>query len=76
MLEEINCILNSNGDITQGIRDSNCSINEVSCDTYVKYNVTPKSEQEKYDDNFDLDNWIIENYPELEGKYVLIHIDY
>jgi len=47
-----------------------------SCDCYVDYEVTSKIEQSKYSDDFSLANWIIGNYPELEGQKVLIHIDY
>jgi hypothetical protein len=63
-------------EIPQDISESNTSINEVPCDVYVEYRVTPKAEQPGFDDNFDLDNWIIKTYPELEGRTILIHIDY
>ena len=51
-------------------------ISENHCDSYVEYTVTPKTEQHKYDDDFGIDNWIIDTYPELVGKTILIHIDY
>lgn len=76
MVTEINCKVLSYCDIPEDIASENSSINEVSNDCYVKYNVTSKKEQKKYSDNFDLANWIIEQHPELEGKDVLIHIDY
>lgn len=63
-------------EIPDGIRESNTAINEVPCDVYVEYRVTPVKEQPGFDDNFDLDNWIIKTYPELEGRTILIHIDY
>ena len=49
---------------------------EASCDSYVKYNITSKKDQAKYDDDFAFDNWVIQEYPELEGKNVMIHLDY
>ncbi len=49
---------------------------EVSNDVYIEHEVTSKIEQERFDDDFTLDNWIIENYPELEGQTILIHMDY
>ncbi len=49
---------------------------EASCDNYIKYNITKKEEQVKYDDDFAFDNWVIENYPELEGEDIMVHIDY
>jgi len=76
MLEEINCKVISYCDIPEEIREDNLSLNEVSPDVYVKYNITSKIEQKKFDDNFELDNWIISQHPELEGKDILIHIDY
>ncbi len=62
--------------LPEEISEKNSSINEASCDSYIKYKITSKNDQDKYDDNFDLDNYIIEQFPELEGKEILIHIDY
>lgn len=62
--------------IPEKIAQSNSTLMEASCDVYVKHNVTKKTEQEKYDDDFSLDNWIIKNFPDLEGQDVLIHLDY
>lgn len=45
-------------------------------DSFVEYSITSKEEQAKFDDDFSLDDWIIKNYPELEGQTILIHIDY
>jgi len=45
-------------------------------DCYVEFRITPKVDQSNYSSNFDLDNWIIDTYPELEGMTILIHIDY
>jgi hypothetical protein len=75
-LKEITRKVLSYCDIPKGIAKENPSINEASCDVYVEYDVTSKEEQAKFDDNFDLANWIIKNYPELEGTKILIHIDY
>ncbi len=55
-------------------KDSHLS--ELPCDVYYEYSVTRKSEQMSFDDDFSVDNWIIDNYPELEGQTILIHIDY
>lgn len=63
-------------EIPEKIAQNNSSINETSPDVYVEYRVTPVKEQPLYSDNFDLDNWIIQTYPDLEGRTILIHIDY
>ena len=63
-------------DIPEEITENNIILSEVSCDVYVKINIISKKDQLKYDSNFDLENWIIETYPEVEGKEVLIHVDY
>ena len=76
MLTEINCKVLSYCEIPEDIAQENSSINEASCDSYIQYNVTSKEDQAEYDDNFDLDDWIIENYPEVEGKIIMIHVDY
>lgn len=75
-LKEITRKVISYCDIPEKIAQENSRLSETSCDVYVEYEVTSAQSQEGYDDNFDLDNWIIENYPELEGQKVLIHIDY
>ncbi len=74
-LEEISCKVLSYCDIPENINCTGC-LSETSPDTYIKLSVTSKKDQKKYDDDFSLDNWIIKNYPELEGKDILIHIDY
>lgn len=43
---------------------------------YVPFICTPAKEQENYDDDFSLDNWIISEYPELERQQILIDINY
>jgi len=63
-------------EIPEGIAQNNSTLDSASPDVYVEYRVTPKIEQETYSGNFDLDNWIIKTYPELEGRTILIHIDY
>jgi hypothetical protein len=45
-------------------------------DAYVKINVTSRENQKNFDDDFLLENWIIEKNPELEGEDILVHIDY
>lgn len=47
-----------------------------SNDCFIEYTVTPKAEQGKYSDDFTLDNYLIDQRPELEGRTILIHIDY
>lgn len=54
----------------------NHHISEYQCDCYIEMEITPKSEQPKYSDNFNIVNWIINTYPELEGEKILIEIDY
>lgn len=54
----------------------NHHISEYQCDCYVEMKITPKSEQPNYDDDFGIENWIINTYPELEGETILIEIDY
>jgi len=76
MLQELNIKVLSYCDIPEKLTKEHCSLSESSCDSYIMYNVISKKEQSKYDDNFKLDNWIIKKYPELEGKDILIHIDY
>lgn len=51
-------------------------ISENNPDSYIELSITPRPEQINYDDKFEIENWIIDNYPELEGKTILIHIDY
>lgn len=75
-LQEITRKVLSYCDIPEEIARTNSSLEENSSDTYVEYEVTSKAEQAKFDDDFALDNWIIKNYPELEGTKILIHIDY
>lgn len=76
MLEELNIKVISYCEIPEDIRDNCSRLQETSCDSYIMYNVISKLDQNKFDDDFEVENWIIENYPELEGKDILIHIDY
>lgn len=76
MLKEIKRKVLSYCEIPGEIAKNNCSINEASCDSYIEYDVTGKVAQEKYDDDFSLDNWIISKYPELSDTKIMIHIDY
>lgn len=62
--------------IPEEIAQENSTLSEASCDVYVEYDVISKKEQPKYSDNFDLANWIIEKYPNVEGEKILIHMDY
>ena len=62
--------------IPEEVAETNSSLKEASCDTYVDHVVTSREDQKGYDDDFTLDNWIIDNWPSLEGDNILIHIDY
>lgn len=63
-------------EIPEKITEDNALLQEASCGSYLEYSITPRVEQNKYDDSFELDNWIIDTYPELEGMTILIEIDY
>lgn len=76
MIEEKTWKVISYCEIPEEIREENSSLEEAKCDSYIEYSVTSKESQKNYADNFDLDNWIIDNYPELEGEEILISIDY
>ena len=62
--------------IPRDIANSCGSLTETSCDTFVEYSVSSKATQEKYDDDFTLDNWLLEQQPDLAGQTILIHVDY
>lgn len=49
---------------------------QYGCGCYVEHTITPRKEQPGYSDDFSLDNWIIDTYPDLEGMTILIDIDY
>lgn len=49
---------------------------EANPDSYVEHRIIPPAERGEYSDNWDLDEWIMSKYPELEGRTILIHIDY
>lgn len=75
-LKEITRKVLSYCDIPEDVAGTSTALGEGSCDSYIEYEVIPKSEQGKYDDDFTLGNWIIKNYPEVEGTKILIHLDY
>jgi hypothetical protein len=54
----------------------NSRFQEHGTDVYIDYKITPVEERYKYSDDWSLDDWIIENYPELISEEFLIHIDY
>jgi len=76
MLKEITRKVVSYCEIPQDITEANYSVNEASCDSYIELELISKGEQHKWGDNFDMTNWIIDTYPELEGEKIFIHIDY
>jgi len=51
-------------------------LREHSCDCFVEFKVVSKEEQSSFDDDFSIDNWIIDKYPQLEGQTIFIEIDY
>lgn len=63
-------------DIPESITEKDNQLKEASCDSFIETRITPKDEQAQYDGDFDLDNWAIKTFPELEGRTILIHIDY
>jgi hypothetical protein len=63
-------------EIPREITEKDDITSEAPCDSYIEHTITPKDKQKEYDDDFDLDNWIIDNYPEAEGETILIHMDY
>ena len=63
-------------EIPEELTQEDCIFTEGSCDTFVEMKIIPKIEQEKYSSNFDLINWIIDTYPEVEGETILIHLDW
>lgn len=75
-LKEITRKVLSYCDIPEEIAKSCASLEETACDTFIEYEVTSKERQKDFDDDFTLDNWIIKNWPELEGVTILIEIDY
>lgn len=75
-LKEIKRKVLSYCDIPEIISEDSPVLKYASNDVYVEYEVTSTEEQKKFSDNFDLANWIISEYPELEGEKIFIHIDY
>lgn len=63
-------------DIPENIRETCSSLEETSNDVMVEYTITSEEDQQKYTDDFTLDNWILKEHPDLAGQKILIHIDY
>jgi hypothetical protein len=63
-------------EIPEKIAETCSAIQDTSCDVYVEYRITPVKEQAGFDDDFTLDNWLVKEHPELEGRTILIHINY
>lgn len=55
---------------------SNHWISDFNSNVYIEYTIVNKEEQIDYNDDFSIDNWILEKHPELENTTILIHIDY
>lgn len=51
-------------------------LDELTCNVYVEYTASKKIGSEKLEPINKLDDWIINNYPELIGETFLIHMDY
>lgn len=56
-------------------------LTEKSCDCFVEFEVTDRNTQEQYkkegySDDFLIENYIIDRYPQLEGQIIFIEIDY
>ena len=69
-LERINKLVVSYCEIPQELTEGHW-INENSCDSYVEVHLEDEGNRD------DLDNWLIENYPELlEEESFFIHLDY
>ena len=63
-------------EIPEELTEKEYELTEGSCDSFIEMKIIPKTEQEKYSSNFDLINWIIDTYPEVEGETILIHLDW
>lgn len=63
-------------DLPKKVADTCAALQDKGCDCFVEYTVTSPEDQSKFDDDFALDNWLIKEHPELNGKTILIHIDY
>jgi len=75
-LKEITRKVISYCEIPRHITADNFQLNEASCGSYIDFKVMSRQFQDEFDDDFTTDNWIIDNYPELEGEEIFIHIDY
>lgn len=70
-LERVNKLVVSYCEIPDGIIDDDHWLNEHRCDAYVECHL----DDEPIEDL--LDNWLIENYPELKDEEsFFIHMDY
>lgn len=77
-LEVLNIAVVSYCEIPEKIAENHEWLEENKCDSYVKHEITLLEERKKYTDNWDLDDWILKNYPKQvkPGDSVLIHLDY
>ena len=70
-LERINKLVVSYCEIPEGLIDEGHWINHHGQDAYVEVHLEDEGNRD------DLDNWLIENYPELlEEESFFIHLDY
>jgi hypothetical protein len=76
-LQILNLPIVSYCEIPENIADTYPSLQEGSCDSYIKHSLTKLEEREKYDDDWILDDWILKTYPKdvKPGDDVLIHLD-
>lgn len=73
-LKYINMPVISYCDIPEEIAE--LELADYSNNCYVEYHVVSLKSQIEMECYLHLPSWIIENYPELEGRNVLIYMDY
>ena len=77
-LEVLNIAVVSYCEIPEEIVENHDWLEENKCDSYVKHEIIPIKDREKYSGDWDLDDWILKTYPKQvkPGDSVLIHLDY
>lgn len=60
--------------VPQNIVKSAYFYEDCSSNSYIEHRITPHKEQSNLDEDFTFDNWVIGEYPELEGQTILIYI--
>lgn len=76
MLEEITRKIVSYCDIPEEITEDSY-MSEMSPDCYINHKIATDEDRSKYDDSWELDDWLLNEYDELsKGDEILIEIDY